>query len=53
MVPDENLLLNQQDVFKLLIDRGWSIVIPNSGSLALVPSAPCFAREEADFRSKY
>jgi len=31
MVCDVDLLLNQQDLFKLIVDRGYPIVIPNNG----------------------
>jgi hypothetical protein len=32
MVCDVDLLLNQQDVFKLIVERGYPIVIPNNGT---------------------
>jgi hypothetical protein len=31
MVCDVDLLLNQQDLFNLIVERGYPIVIPNSG----------------------
>jgi len=38
MVCDVDLLLNQQDVFKLIVDRGYPIVIPSNGmSLRALP----------------
>jgi hypothetical protein len=33
MICDEKLLLNYQDVFQLLVERHWSIVVPQSGKL--------------------
>jgi hypothetical protein len=32
MVCDVNLLLNHQEVFKLIADRGFTIVIPSNGA---------------------
>jgi hypothetical protein len=32
MVCDEGSLLNQQDVIKSLVDGGWPVVVPSSGS---------------------
>ena len=41
MVCDVDLLLNQQDVFKLIVERGYQIVIPNNGRSPPAASYRC------------
>ena len=45
MVCDVDLLLNQQDVFKLIVERGYPIVIPNSGRSPRAASYRCILTE--------
>jgi hypothetical protein len=39
MVCDEKLLRKNPDVFKLLMDRHWSVVVPHSGMCSRVKAS--------------
>jgi hypothetical protein len=47
MVCDVDLLLNQQDLFNLIVERGYPIVIPNNG-MSFTHLLPCIVSTHAN-----